>query len=191
MKFTKQTYGTDDAQIAVVAPQAHVRTQSDTLGDTMSRESALDCSTDRDMTRQEFKEETDINVLLKKFGLNQQSRPLIYGEYDYTVDYQQALQSVEEARRAYMRMPQEIRDKYPNTKSMLDGMATGALAKDLEDLSLTKQNAAQAAELEKEIQKEAAKTKILRDRQAAIVAEQYRQNPESFETKNPKGNQKD
>lgn len=184
--FTSTNY--DDMQL-VVTPFS--RTQADGLGDKFSREAAIDCSADKDMTRQEFKEETDINVLLKKFGLNQQSRPLIYGEFDYTIDYQQALQSVDDARKAHARMPAEIREKYPTTNTMLEGMASGALAKDLEDLSMTKQQAAQHAAIENEIEKELKKTQILRDRQAAIMAEKFRQDPEAFAQQNPKGTQKE
>lgn len=180
MKFQSKNY--DDATTTVAA-HVSVRTQVDGLGDIYSKTSALDCSADRDMTRQEFREESDINVLLKKFGLNQQSRPLVYGEFDYTIDYQQALTSLEAAGRAHARMPAEVREKYPTTRAMLDGMASGELAKELENLSITKQAAAAHAELEKEIEKESNKTRILRERQAAIMAERFKTDPEQFETK--------
>lgn len=165
------------------------RTQVDDLQNQYSRDSMLDTTDRPDMTRQELKDDADINILLRRHGLNQQSRPLQFGEYDYTIDYQQALDSVTTAQKAYNRMPIEIRDKYPNLSTMLSAMATGELATDLEKLTLEKNTAAEAAALQAEIDKEDQKTRIKVERMAEIVKDRYKADPGNFETKNPKGNQ--
>lgn len=150
------------------------RTQADDEQSKYSLRSALDCSDSKDMARQEFKEETDINILLAKFGVNQQQRQPQYGEADYTVDLQQSLHAVEQTKQAHKHLSPEIKSKYPTWQSMLDGMASGELAKDLETLQSAKKIADENSLLELKLKREEGLEMLKRNREAAQAAERIR-----------------
>ncbi|QCQ85065.1 internal scaffolding protein [Blackfly microvirus SF02] len=88
------------------------------------------------LTRQEFADEADLNVLLARFGVNTPVRPMIYGgEVDYQLDLQQAFAAIESARRANMAVPDELRQKYPDWRKVLNGAESGEYQRDLKELS--------------------------------------------------------
>lgn len=129
----------------------------------------------KDMARQEFKDESDINVMLSRFGVQDQQRTAIkFGEADYTIDLQQALHSVHDARRAYQRMDPQIHELYPSFEKFLRGMDSGSLAKDLTRLDEERKPAARKAELRTEIDREKERAQIVRDDEAAKIAEDHR-----------------
>jgi len=65
-----------------------------------SEKDIIICTEEEDRTRQEFKDEADVNKLLSRYGVNvPQVRP-VYGEVDTDMDLQ----------RAYM-VAQEVRDR--------------------------------------------------------------------------------
>lgn len=101
-----------------------IRGQNDGLNDEASDEAGTDTSGEPDMARQEFKEEADINVLLKKFGVTP-NRELTYTEADFDLDLQQALTAIAEAREAFTRMPPVMLQKYPTWQALLTGLDTG------------------------------------------------------------------
>lgn len=87
----------------------------------------IDCSGDKDMARQEFKDEADINYMLSKFGITQPRGTPTYGEWDDTIDLQSALQSVSDAREAFKDLPVELRNKFPRMEDLLTALENGSL----------------------------------------------------------------
>lgn len=112
-----------------------IRSQADDLGDEFSQASGIDTG-DELLTRQEFKEEADINFILNRYGVNAAVRTDgQYREIDYNLDLQQALAAIQSARVATTHVPEELRDKYPNWVAVLNGAETGQYQKDLQTLA--------------------------------------------------------
>lgn len=103
-----------------------MRSQSDDLGDIMSLETGIDCSAAPDTARQEFKDESDINLLLSRFGVTGRNTPPTFGEVDYSLDLQQALGAIHDAKRTYARLPIELREKYESWQSLLNAVEDGS-----------------------------------------------------------------
>lgn len=81
----------------------------------------------KDMARQEFKDEADINYMLSRFGITQPRGAPTYGEWDDTIDLQIALESVREAKTGYRTLPRELRDKFPSMEDFLRAVDNGSL----------------------------------------------------------------
>lgn len=78
----------------------------------------VDCSGDTPLTRQEFKDDADINNLVARM-MNGQSVPLRqpqFGDADYTRDLQGAYEATEELVTTYNGLPQEVRDQVTKTE---------------------------------------------------------------------------
>lgn len=109
-----------------------IRTQADGLNEIYSVATAIDCSNLPDMARQEFKDETDVNKLLARYGVEAMMRgEPQYAEIDYTMDLQQSLESIREAERAIAKLPVELRTKYSTWERLLDGAYNGEFKTDL------------------------------------------------------------
>lgn len=69
-----------------------------------------------DLTKQEFKEETDINVLLRRFAITgklpENVRMPVYGDFEQIDDFHTAANAIATAREAFDQMPAEIRDRF-------------------------------------------------------------------------------
>lgn len=106
-----------------------VRQQSDYLNEEYSRKAALDTSGPewKDVTRQEFKAEADINVMLSRFGVMPGTKVPQYGEADFTMDLQNAFDAVDSAKGAWRKMPAHLREKYPDWRALLQAVITGEL----------------------------------------------------------------
>lgn len=81
--------------------------------------------------RQEFRAETDINTIMARFGVNAPIRintgpPVV----DYTIDLQQALHAIHDARRAHRRLTPEMREKYPTWRELLNAIDRGEIMVD-------------------------------------------------------------
>lgn len=109
-----------------------IRTQTDELQDSYSLLTALDCSNLPDMTRQEFKDETDVNKILARFGVNTPMRQPIYGAVDYDMDLQQSLAAIKTAQQTADKLPKQLRDKYYHWEMLLEGMRSGQFKTDLD-----------------------------------------------------------
>lgn len=107
------------------------RTQIDGLEDEYSEMAAMPID-ETMITRQEFKDEADLNILLGRFGVtSNQERPMQWGqEIDYNTDLQQALHAIAEARKVERTVPDELRAKYPTWRHVLTGVETGEYADD-------------------------------------------------------------
>lgn len=90
-------------------------------------EPVIDCSEDTDVTRQEFKQDADLNYMLSRLGVTQPRGTPTFGEWDDSIDLQTALASVREAQEAYSRVPQEIRDRFTSMEQLLAAVENGSL----------------------------------------------------------------
>lgn len=103
-------------------------------GDIGIEDQTLDASdntdeggTNKDMARQEFKDEADINYMLTRFGINQARGTPTYGEWNDNIDLQTSLQAVRDARTAYRALPQELKDKFNSMEELVEAVENGSL----------------------------------------------------------------
>jgi len=100
------------------------RKQHDSV-DEMTIANGLVCNPDEDMTRQEFRDEADVNKLMMRHGLV--PRPVQYGEWDFDQDLTSSVQTRQAVSEAYAVLPQEVRAKFPDMGSVWAAIASGAL----------------------------------------------------------------
>lgn len=101
-----------------------LRTQNDGRNEEFSAASAFS-SGPESHTRQEFKDESDINFLLERYGAIPPGRTPQYGVVNFDDDLTTAFEAVQEARAAHARLPKEIRDLYPDWQSLAEEIAKG------------------------------------------------------------------
>lgn len=86
--------------------------------DLVSRETGLDCSEFEDMAKQEFKEEVDINTIVRRFNITgelpQNVRQPEYGDFTGISDYHSAVTAIAQAHEAFDAMPAEVRERFGN-----------------------------------------------------------------------------
>ncbi|QXP08036.1 MAG: internal scaffolding protein [Arizlama microvirus] len=74
-------------------------------------------------TKQAFKDESDMNNILKKYAatgalpLNIKENP-VYGDYSSVPDYQTALNTIQKAEQQFLGLPSELRDRLQNDPSL-------------------------------------------------------------------------
>lgn len=123
------------------------RTQSDGLGDAESARTAT-INDEESLTRQEFKNEADINWILARHGVNTQVRAdPQYTETDYGMDLQQAYLATEIA--SSIQAPEELRKQFPDWLAIMHGVHDGSYMKALADLETQKKTEAEAAKVQK------------------------------------------
>lgn len=116
--------------------QPAIRQQKDYPFDQESRDAQLVMDPDeKDPTRQEFKDQTDPNIILKKFGVPVFTRQPIYGDMNFDLDLQAAMAAVAAADRLWEQLPKDLQEKYPDNASIITALDTGDLAKDLEAIN--------------------------------------------------------
>lgn len=86
-----------------------------------------DLAENKDMTRQEFAKDADINYMLSRFGITPERGAPTYGEWDDNLDLQQAIAAVTEARSAYRDLPEELRKKFNSMEELIQAYANGSL----------------------------------------------------------------
>lgn len=94
------------------------RSAYDGLSDEVSLETGVECK-DESLAVQSSKDECDINVIVRRFGLTGELPsnlrvPLSEDYRDVEFDLGVALRFVNEANRAFMQMPAEVRDRFNN-----------------------------------------------------------------------------
>lgn len=110
------------------------RTQHDGAQNAYSANGGLDCSDSKDATRQEFKDDVDVNKLLAKFGVGVPRRQGVFGtETDYNIDLQQALDSIRAAKQAWRGMPKDVKNRYKSWQALLGAVDRGDLTINLEE----------------------------------------------------------
>lgn len=82
----------------------------------VSRETKLNCDPDGCVTQQQFKEESDINTIVKRFGLTGtvplNYKPPLSGDFTEVSDFHTAMNAVRAADEAFMQMPAALRKKF-------------------------------------------------------------------------------
>lgn len=77
----------------------------------------------RSLTQQEFKEEADINTIVRRFGLTgklpDSPRLPVSGDFTGVGDYQSALNAVLEAEAQFMALPAQLRARFENDPQRL------------------------------------------------------------------------
>lgn len=104
-----------------------------------SNESGLVCL-EPTSAQQHFKDECDINYILKNFGIEAlATNPLTprYGDFSDVVDYHSALNSVIAAESEFMALPANIRTRFDNDPAkLIDFMENPANRQEAESLGL-------------------------------------------------------
>lgn len=79
-----------------------------------------------DITRQEFKDEADVNQIMARFGFNLPTvGPANFAEVDWSTDLQAAFEAKANLQDAYDRLPAALKAKYPGWVVLLQAMARG------------------------------------------------------------------
>lgn len=76
---------------------------------------ALVCPNDEDMAQQQFKDECDINTIMKRFGITGElppGREGNYGDFSEVDDFASAMVAVREAGEAFMELPAKLRKRF-------------------------------------------------------------------------------
>jgi len=108
-----------------------VRSQgdSDKVRAGWSDDSALVCPVGEDRTRQEFADDADVNVILRRFSAGGfESRPVSYGMQDFGLDLQSVLASAEIASAAWLKVPEAARARYGGWQELLAAIERGEAA---------------------------------------------------------------
>lgn len=70
------------------------------------------------LAKQEFKEECDINTIMRKFGvtgvLPAATRMPQYGDFENAMDFQESMLAITAARESFMAMPADVRYEFAN-----------------------------------------------------------------------------
>jgi hypothetical protein len=136
-----------------------LRTQHDGKGDEYSNLAATH-ETGEMITRQEFKDEANLNILLKRFGVQVRTDGQYGSEIDYAIDLQTALSAIDQARKANYNVPPELAEKYPSWLSVLGAAETGEYQRDLKELGEQKAKEAKLADLEARLAAASATPKL-------------------------------
>lgn len=84
----------------------------------VSLETGLACPEEEGRTQQAFKEDADINVIVRRFGLTGQLpenvRVPVSGDFTGITDFQSAMQAVVAAQAAFNELPAEVRARFRN-----------------------------------------------------------------------------
>lgn len=91
-------------------------------GDQNSATNGLECQ-DLSLTKQSFKDEADINVLVERFGITGQlpDKPLPehFGDFSEAVDFQSAMLLVRRAGEDFLTIPAQVRERFDNDPQKL------------------------------------------------------------------------
>jgi len=103
-----------------------LRTQLDNW-DELTQSLGLVCPPEDNRTRQEFKDEADINNVVARFYpfAPPQARVPVYGEQDMSLDLHGALMVVQEARDSYASLPAALRAQFPTYTDFVNAVADG------------------------------------------------------------------
>lgn len=85
--------------------------------DAVSRETGLACR-DRTRTHQSFKDDSDINVIVKRFGVTgtapQNVRVPLHGDFTEVGDFRTAMDAIRSAQQSFDAMPASVRARFSN-----------------------------------------------------------------------------
>lgn len=101
------------------------RSQTDTAAQHAEHAPTLFCPPAEDRTRQEFRDETDVNLLLQRYGAAIPQKPVQYGEVDFDLDLHTAYGAFQRVREGFNSLVPMLRDKYPTLDELVAAIATG------------------------------------------------------------------
>ena len=91
--------------------------------DAASLESGVALDPEGNRTQQQFRDECDINVIVKRFGLTGELpsnfRAPMQGDFSDIGDFQSAMEAVRNAEEAFMQMPAALRARFENDPGRL------------------------------------------------------------------------
>lgn len=113
----------DDGVIKSFRPKPFIRSPYNYDVVAASREVALHCDPEDTQVQQQFKEECDINTIIKRFGLTGEL-PEGYqapqsGDFTGITDFHSAMNAVRAAEEAFMEMPAELRARFAHDPQRL------------------------------------------------------------------------
>lgn len=113
-----------DPETGEIRPyQVFLRTPYNYDMEAASNETAIACDPEEGMTQQQFKDETDINEIVRKFGLTgelpENFRPPQSGDFTEVMDFKTAMNAVRAAEESFMQMPADLRYKFANDPQRL------------------------------------------------------------------------
>lgn len=97
-------------------------------------EKQVDCTNFPDMARQEFKDETNVNNIINRFlttGIPPTQRQPVFGDTDFDIDLHTGYLAVENAQRAFLQLPTNLKEQYKNVQGLLDAIWKGEFKADL------------------------------------------------------------
>lgn len=112
--------------ISAKVPRIVWRDQFDGLGDQISEETGVVFDSTQDITRQEYKKETEVDFILQRYGLPTPTGR--FGEYDSTVDLQEAIRLQGELAAAFDRLPEKLRQQYGSWAAIIEAADRGVLS---------------------------------------------------------------
>lgn len=99
-----------------------LRTEFNYDMDEASVKSGLECL-DPSMAQQQFLEESDINTIVERFGLNGEMpanvKAPVYGDFTGVSDFQTAMNVVVAAQESFMSLPAKVRARFSNDPQQL------------------------------------------------------------------------
>lgn len=102
--------------------EPRVRTKFNYFADKVSLKTGLAC-VKPSKTQQSFKEDADINTIVRRFGLTgklpDNVRMPEYADYNDVFDFQTAMNTMMEAEREFMKLPSDIRRRFENDPQQL------------------------------------------------------------------------
>lgn len=101
--------------------------RSSDLADSVPSDLYVVCSPAEDRCRQEFKDDADVNLILRRHGVGAASmlRPVAYGSYDFDQSLHGALLSLQSFREAFSGLPEGLRKAYPSPEALMAAVAAG------------------------------------------------------------------
>ncbi len=105
--------------------------------DQITQEGGLVCPPDDTFTRQEFRDETNINNIVGRFYpfAPPMARVPQFGEQDMSLDLHSAVLSIQAAREAYAEVPEKLRAAFPTYAEFVSAVADGRLTLTSDEVS--------------------------------------------------------
>lgn len=101
-------------------------------------ESSIDFDPDdpesKSLTRQESKDDTDVNRILEQYGVPYGRQP-IFGDINYDNTLRDAYEQLNTYDQVYNGLPIELKQKYATAAAVMEGIRTGELVADLEKIN--------------------------------------------------------
>jgi len=113
---------------AVIPRRVFVRSSFNYDRNEVSIDTGLACLPEESRTQQQFKAETDINEIVRRFGITGKvpvsARAPISGDFTGVADFQTAMQAVVSAQEGFMSFPAAVRKRFANDpQQMLEFLA--------------------------------------------------------------------